>query len=332
MKRSLGSCSSPVRSTKRLREKRTPQFLRHEHLRQLLPAVIADIIESYAARPHVGAFNLSRHSFQIFTGDWASPPKLILLERRLRQLIWVGDVCEFLGALVVIASEGRAYETIVVDTNGNLQERTISSRSPDTLVQMQGKLYTFRSSQFAVFDHHAKCFLPDINLPPGYSGVKNVCVFKGRFFLRLFKNGPRLHLSSFDSDISTWRDEGAFPAAVCVSQMCANDKIIFFYGLGPCKSSSCFHYLKDAYGTCSEPCGWGVLLTWTHDTGFTPPERVAGELRLITCDSEYIYFINSANVVVLYDISTKQLTPDPAPIAHAWRMMRWFNVSSWKIF
>ena len=337
MKRSFRSCSSSVPRSERHREKRTRNLSRHEQLRQLLedllPAVIADIIELYAARPHVGAFDEASHSIRIFTGDWASPLKLILLEPRRR--LYAGGlacVCEFMGALVLVASRNREWVTILADSDGNLQESTISSGSSGILVQFQGKLYMFGSTHFAVFDNHAKCFLPDIELPPGYSWVTNVCVFKDRLFLLLFKNGSRPHLISFDSNISKWNDEGTFPEAY-FWQMCANDKNIFFYGLERCRRLDCRVY-TDQSNTSSDPCCWGLLITWSDDTGFSPAERVPGVMRLITCDNDHIYFVNHFNVFVTYDIATKQLTPDPhriEDIEDPARMV-WFDVSSSTIF
>ena len=325
MKASLGPVSSHVRRSKRLRAQRTPQLSRHDQRRQLLadllPAVIADIIGSYASRPHVGAFDVARHTIQIFTGDWESPPRSIFLETRLPALLeqgdiceFLGDICEFLGGFVVIARCVRGWMTLVVDNNSNTQKSSSSRGSRGRLVQLQGTLYAFGTTHFAVFDHHAKCFLPDTTLPPGYSEVRNVCVFKGLLYLLLLKNGLPLRLTSFNSDISKWKDEGTFPE-VSVSQMCANDKNIFFY--------------YPAH--MDHPCCWGRLLTWNPDTGFTAPDRVANVMQLITCDNDYIYFVNSFNIVVRYDIATKQLVPDPAPIEDAARMW-WFGIFSATIF
>ena len=302
----LWSSSPPVRSSEQVR-----QFLV-----ELMPAVIADIIELYLARPRVGAFDRLGDNIQIFGGDWVSQRKSILLEPALRarlEVVCVLDVCEFFGSLVFITCTSSGGSTIVADNQGSLHEHTMSSGCFGTLVQLHDKLYSFGRSHFAVFDHHAKCFLPNINLPPGCSGVMKVCVFKGLLYLLRLMNGPTLRLTRFDIDASKYHDEGTFPE-VWASQMCANDNSVFVYGLAPDKIWS----------------PW-LIVTWNHDTGFTAVERVRGYLRIITCDNVYIYFSAYCNTVLLYDIARKQFTPDAAPIQYA-EHMRWFGVSSLKIF
>ena len=327
MKRSLGFWSSRVPRSEGRREKRARHLSRREQLLQLLvelmPAVVANIIELYAAHPHVAAYDYSDKTIQIFTGDWTSPPKSIpLYPENMR----VCDVCEFRGAFVVIAEKCfRGWTTIVADNQGNLQESMVSYRC-GTLVQFQGKLYTFGRTHFAVFDDQAKCFLPHIKLPLGYTGVANACVFKGRLYLLLLGNGPSLRLSCFDIANSKCHDEGTLPE-LCFMQMCANDTTIFFYGLGAVESIDRYQYQTSSDLSLSG----GVITTWNHANGFTPVESVGVGLRLITCDNDYIYFVNPLHIVVLYDIATKQLMPDPAPIEHAKRMS-WFDVSSSKIF
>ena len=313
------SSSPPVRSTERLRQNRNSHLSRHEQVRrllvELLPGVVVDIIELYGARPCIVAFDCSGGRVLVFTGDWTSPPKSILMEPRLRmrlQVTTVCSVCEFLGSLVMITPGNNfRYSTIVADNQGNLDGGVISSRTCRTLVQLEGKLYTFGRSHFAVFDHHAHCFLPEVGLPTGCFGVLTVCVFKERLYLLMLTSGPRFRLSCFDIHISKCHDQGTCPS-VSTAQMCANDNCIFVYGLSCYKKSS------------------GLIVTWNPGTGFTAAERVAGDLRLITCDNEYIYFINHFNTMVLYDIASKQLIPDPAPIDVAGRLL-WFDVSS-KIF
>ena len=314
----LGSSSRPVYSRAQLREKRTCHLSRYEQVRlllgELLPGVVVDIIELYGARPCIVAFDYTGARIVVFTGDWTSPPKSILIEPRLRvrlreRSVW--DVCEFRGSLVFITERNFEWSATVADNQGRLQEGKISPRTVGTLVQLQGKLYSFDSNKFAVFDHHAKCFLPDTNLPPGCLGVTKVCVFKGLLYLLMLTNGPRLRLGGFDIETSKCHDEGTCQE-IWASQMCANDKNIFVYGLAPKKYS-------------------GLIVTWNHDTGFTAAERVRGDLRIITCDNVYIYFTSNCNTVVVYDIATKQFTPDAAPIENAGHM-GWFGVSSPKIF
>ena len=327
MKQLWRSSSPLMRNSEGLREKQTHRLSRQEQIRQLLvefvPLVIANlIIELYAARPSVGAMNYQGSSIQIFSGDWTSPPKSILIEPRLA-LMGIGpvcDVCEVLGSLVIITLRYNEYITIVRDNQGNLQQSRCSPDSHGTLVKVHGKLYTFGSTHFASFDPDAKCFLPDIKLPSGYTRVTAACEFKGGLFLLKLTKWQQLRLSCFNIRISRWTDLGPFPD-VSISQMCANDKGIYFYGLGGCKSNSCGH----------DPCCWGFILTWNHNTGLTEAERVAGVMRLITCDNDYIYFINSFNMVVLYDTVTRQLVPDPAHIDDAARM-HWFDVSSPELF
>ena len=331
MKPSLCSLSAPLRAGEGLpKEKRTSRLSQHGQLRQLLveliPVVIANIIELYAARPQLGAFDNSG-SIQIFTGDWMSPNKTIIRSPQL-PVQWVYDVCEFQGVLVVMIGTDRGWSIIVADKQGNLQESTVSSGSKGTLVQFKDNLYTFGCSHFAVFDHRAKCFLPDINLPHDCTGVTNACVFKGRLYLLRVTSGPNLCLTCFDVDISKWHDEGTLPE-VSISRMCANDKNIFFYGFDRPKKSH-----SPGNGRCrtsSKARRRGFIVTWNHVTRFTATESVEGMLRLITCDNDYIYFVNRFNIVVLYEISTKQFIPDPAPIEEA-RSMSWFDVSSPKIF
>ena len=148
-----------------------------------MPAGVADIIQLYAARPQVAAIDYSCETIHIFTGDWTSPAKSIRIKPRLPvRCFW--DVCEFQGAFVVVnMSEDTEWNTIVADNRSKPQENPISSHDSRTRVQFQSKLYIFGDSYFAVFDRHAKCFLPEIMLPPGCTGVMNACVFKGLLYL-----------------------------------------------------------------------------------------------------------------------------------------------------